>query len=581
MTKTIEITHRASFRIGDWHVIPDSGRLQRQGAEVKLEPKVMKVLQCLAQNPGMVVSREQLEASVWTGTVVGYDAISSSIIKLRKALGDNSRNPRYIETVSKKGYRLVAEVTFDTVIPKESKGDRETEAIEPAPSKSSEIVETKNRSVSTRLVAASFGMIAIFMFWYFFNADRNTQSTPTSSEQAVHNTPSIVVLPFKNLSDDPQQEYFSDGITDDIITDLSQVGALRVVARQSAYHYKDSDISLDDIARDLGVLYVVEGSVQKAGKRIRINVQLTDVEKGKHLWAERFDREVNNVFAIQDEITRRIIDAMFVTLSDQVSERVLTRTTNNFEAYDTFLRGLQHSRNRTKEGYELTKEAYKRAIELDPNYARVYGAMAVALTFAYRNQWTNLSIGEARERALMLANKAIALDQSVPQIYWALGFVRVIRKEYEQAEAAAKQTIKLSRNYADGYGLLAFIANWRGKAAEAEHYIKKAMELNPYHTYDYPFNLGLAYYTSGKYKEAVIVLQNALERNETAHMSRLFLAASYIRLLNLEDAEWEIEQIKIQSPETTITSLASTLPYEDKAQMQAFLADLKKAGLPN
>ena len=235
---------------------------------------------------------------------------------------------------------------------------------------------------------------------------------------------------------------------------------------------------------------------------------------------------------------------------------------------------------KSRQGNELAKEAYQRAVELDPDYARVYGALAVTLTREYRYQWTNLSMEEARERALQLAKKAIALNQSTPQIYWSLGFVHIFRKEYKEAKAAAMKSITLSPNYADGYGLLAFIANWRGKAKEAESYIKKAIALNPYHTFDYPWNLGLAYYTMGRYEDSVKNLKDALERNESVLLPRLFLAASYVRLGRLDDAEWEIEQLGILRPGNTISHLTNTLPYENKDQMHAFLEDLQKAGLP-
>lgn len=581
----MEITPQTPFRVGEWHADPDSGRLRQQDVEVKLEPKVMQVLVCLAQNPGTVVSREALEATVWAGSVVGYDAVSGSIIKLRKALGDNSRSPRYIETVSKKGYRLIAEVMSEVIKEKGATGGAAAEDVDPVESRTPEFVRTRNRSVKAQLVSAVTGLVIIIAGWQLLYTQPDVQThfssegSSGSSSQKPDEKPSVVVLPFKNLSDDPQQEYFSDGITDDIITDLSQVGSLRVIARQSAYYYKNKAATLDEVARDFNVQYIIEGSVQKAGKRIRINAQLTDVRSGHHLWAERFDRELDDVFAIQDEIARRVIDAMFVTLSDQENQRVLYRTTNNFEAYDAFLRGLQQSKNRTKEGHELTKEAYQRAIELDPNYARVYGAMAVTLIRGYRFQWSNLSIQEAQERALRLAKKAVELDQSTPQIYWSLGFVHLFRKEYQEAEAATLQSIKLSPNYADGYGLLAFINNWRGNAPQAERYIKKAMALNPYYPFDYPWNLGLAYYNAGKYQEAVTALKDALERNESVLLPRLFLAASYVRLAHLDDAQWEIDQIAILRPGTTISHLANTLPYENKDQMAAFLVDLRKAGL--
>ena len=392
--------------------------------------------------------------------------------------------------------------------------------------------------------------------------------------------PSIVVLPFTNLSNDAQQEYFSDGITDDIITDLSQVSSLRVIARQSAYHYKNSNVSLDDIAKELGVDYIVEGSVQKAGQRIRINVQLTNVDKGTHIWADRFDSKTSNLFDIQDTITKSVIDAMYITLSNQENKRLVTRTTNNFEAYDMFLLGQQYSRNRTQEGYDLTIDTYRHAIQLDPNYARAYGALAVTLTRGYRQQLTKLSFEEARERALKLAKKAVELDQFSPPVYWSLGYAHLFRKEYDKAEAAAKKAIELSPNYADGYGLLAFISNWRGKAKEAENYIKKAITLNPYHTFDYPWNLGFAYYTLGRYNEASQELQQALEKNPSVLYPRLFLTACYIRLGQQDDAEWEIEQVKMQQPRPTLTLLENTLPFEHSNQMQAFLEDLRKSGLP-
>jgi tetratricopeptide (TPR) repeat protein len=189
-------------------------------------------------------------------------------------------------------------------------------------------------------------------------------------------------------------------------------------------------------------------------------------------------------------------------------------------------------------------------------------------------------VEEARARALELAQKAVALDPSSPQAYWALGFTYLFRKQLDEAAEAAKQAVVLSPNYADGYGLLAFIKNFQGHAEDAIRFIKKAMDLNPRYTYDYPWNLGRAYYTLGRYPEAVEALQEALERNENALYPRLFLAASYVRLGQQDDAKWEIEQIQILNPDTTLTHLANTFPVKDENEMNAFLEDLRKAGLP-
>jgi len=571
----MESISHTPFKVGEWYVDPESGRLLAENKQVKLEPKVMKVLVCLAQNPGKVISREQLEESVWTGTVVGYDAVSGSVIKLRKALGDNSKNPRYIETVSKMGYRLIATVSQKAIAPKILSNNPQTE-----------IRQQPQWQALVILIAVI--MMVSGLGWYLLASDPGTASRPElivdkvepgAIDVAPLKSASVVVLPFKNISDDPRQEYFSDGLTDDIITDLSKISSLRVIARQSAYIYKDRQFTINDVARELDVQYIVEGSVRKSGNKLRVNVQLTNVAKGHHVWAERFDSDLVSVFDIQDEITHRVIDAMTITLSDIETKSVSYRMTNNFEAYDYFLRGQRHVSGRSKEDHELAMDAYRRAIQIDPGYARAYGAMAVALSFAYRDRWTDLSLGEARDRALDLAKKALELDQSSPQVYWSLGFVHLFRKEFNQAEAAAQQSVNLSPNYADAYGLLAFISNWRGKGEAAARYIKKATALNPYHTFDYPWNLGFAYYTLGQYSEAVEQLNLALERNENVFYPRLFLIACYVRLGRMDDAAWEVEQIIVTRPDTTISKIDNVIPYEHQHHKNAFLEDLRKAGL--
>jgi TolB-like protein/DNA-binding winged helix-turn-helix (wHTH) protein len=565
-----ETDTQTQFMVGSWVVDPGSGRLLRDGEEVKLEPKVMQVLVSLAQQPGAVVSREALEATVWAGTVVGYDAISNCIIKLRKALGDDSRHPQYIETVSKKGYRLIANVSTQV-----------TSAADPA--------HFLERASHSRFAPGSLilgGLLLIAAVFIYLNLVGTRTENPgneiarqtTAAETGI---PALVVLPFTNLSEDPKQEYFSDGITDDLITALSRIKSVRVVSRQSAYHYKDKTVGLEKVAEDLGVDYVVEGSIQKLDDKIRINVQLSDTSNGHTLWAERFNGNSSSIFETQDSIVQKLIEAMTLTLSSQENKYVMARSTDSFEAYDTFLVGQQASRMRSQEGYDTAVASYRKAIDLDPNYARAYGALAVMQTLGYRNRWTNLSLEDAKDRSLKLAERAVALDQSTPQIYWALGYVHLFRNEFDQAEAATEKAIALSPNYADGYGLLAFISNWRGKANAAETYIKKAIQLNPYHTFDYPWNLGLSYYHQGRYDEAVSKLRDALNRNESVINPRLFLIASYIRLGQQADAEWEVDQINIMRPGTTLSHLATILPFENQELQNAFLADLRQAGIPD
>lgn len=573
MSSVSGISFDSFFYVGQWLVEPASGYIRQKNSEVKLEPKVMSVLVYLARHSGHVVSRQELEDSIWADMIVSYDALSGSIIKLRKALGDDSHAPCFIETISKKGYRLIADV---------------------GPAKDSdntEQINKKNKSPSQQRFVTSYKAIVftlisllIFTLWLSFNlpvvTSDITQPSNVRNTTGIENLPTLLILPFKNISKDPQQDYFSDGITDDIITDLSKIGSLRVIAAHSSYFFKDKIINLEEIAKELNVQYFIEGSVQKSGKQLRINVRLTNIENGKSIWAERFVGHLDNLFKIQDKITKKLSTEMFITLPNNDSNYLSSHTTKKYEAYEAFLKGQLHSTNRTKQGYDMTVEAYENAVSIDPEYARAYGALAVTLTFGYRHKWTELSLNDARNKALVLINKAVALNQNSPQVFWSQGFVHLFRKEYDIAEYAALRAIKLSPNYADAYGLLAFIANWRGKAEPATQYIKKAISLNPYHTFDYPWNLGLAYYTLGRFKESITELEDALERNETVMLPRLFLAANYVRIGDMDEAEWQITQLLILRPETTINHLRKTLPYESPELKQQFLEDLIKAGLP-
>lgn len=553
------------FWIGEWQVNPTTGRISREGSEVKLEPKVMSVLVFLAQRQGEVISREELEDKLWPNVIVSYDALSTTMIKLRKSLGDDSRNPKFIETISKKGYRCVAQV---------STGSTEKQTTD-VTSKSARNQVNERKFVlkpKARLGIFIFfvGLLAVFAYKYYSG---NVTSLNNSQ-------PSIVVLPFVNLNQDPEQEYFSDGITEDLITDLSQLSSLTVMSRTSAYSYKNKDINIKDVVDELAVRYVIEGSVRKVGDQVRITAKLIDSKTNQTLWAERFDRDYQQIFAVQDEVIQKIVSALAIKTTIAEKQRLKHSDTNNIAAYDMFQRGQSYFRQRSKESYELAIDVYRKAIEYDPEYARAYGAMAVILTVQSRRGWTPLSKQESLNRALELAQKAVALDRASAQAYWSLGFVHLFRKEYQDATASVEQAIKISPNYADAYGLLAFINNYRGNGKQAEKYIKKAIKLNPHHTFDYPYNLGFAYYNQARYDNAIPYLKQALVRNEQALLPRIVLAACYVRLEQLEDAQWEIEQLMIHYPDITRSVIVNDLAYEDDSRLEKLLDDLGKAGLP-
>jgi TolB-like protein len=389
--------------------------------------------------------------------------------------------------------------------------------------------------------------------------------------------PSIAVLSFDNMSNDPDQDYLSDGIAENIITDLSQLSKLSVIARNSSFTYKGTATKVQDIGKNLGVDYLVEGSVRKAGNQIRITVQLVDTSNGHHLWAERFDRELTNIFAMQDEITEKIVSALSIQLTGGEQQQLAHNATNSFEAYDLFLQG-QRFRSYSEEDLEQATEIYKNVIKLDPDFARAYGAMAIVIIRQVFAGYTD-SPAELEERALELARTAESIYPKSPEVLWALGYVHMYRNQFEEAVEALERAVSLSPSYADGYALLALIKNNQGHGEDAIRLIEKGIELNPHYSWHYLYNLGRAHYTLGHYMQASEYLQETLELNVTPSHPRLFLIASYVQLGQQEDAEWESMQLDVSHPEITLSHLRQTLPISDTELMDRLVNDLRSAGV--
>jgi len=555
-----------SFQVGNWTVDPAVGQIRSGELAVKLEPKVMDLLCYLARRRGEVVTREEIERDVWKGAVVGYDSITTAVIKLRKALSDDPRQPRYIATIPKRGYRLIATVQDPAVRPKAEQGTAgAASAIRSAPSRAA--------LWTWPLSAFALILLAGSVFW-FYRAQDAQDGIGTSPS-----LPSIVVLPFKNLTGDPDQAAFADGMTDDMITDLSRLSGLQVIAANTSFTYKDKQVQPQALRAELQVDFVLDGSIRRQGDVMRINARLVDAGTGFQKWAASYDRPTSQVFEVQDEVTDRIVEALALRVSDQERQRLAERSTDNLKAYDAFLEGQAASKLGTPASNQQAQRAYLHAIELDPGYGRAYGALAFTLAVAFRRGWTDTPV-ETLARALDLAKKGVALDDSIPQTHWALGYVYLMRRELEQAEAAALRSIAIAPNYADGYGLLALINNNLGRPEKAIDQITKGMQLNPYYTWDYPYNLGRAYYTLGRYEEAIAALEKAQERNENAAAIKPFLIASYVRAGRLGDAEWQVEELQMVNPEETISHTDNVIPIADPELKQAFLEDLRRAGLP-
>jgi adenylate cyclase len=548
------------FIVDDWKVSPAEGVLSRGDEIVRLEPKVVEVLAYLASRQGDVVSREELERDVWRGALVGYDAVTATVIKLRKALQDNAKQPRIIVTVPKRGYQLIASVTELT-----------TDTIDSTSTQQSPVTQSTTSLVLSRLLPmAVIGILAmaILLFAFIQIAERSNKTMP-----------SIVILPIENIDTSESYDVFVDGITEDIITDLSRMSNLMVFASATTFKYRNQKITPQELRDELNVDFVLTGNARRNGNDIRINIQLINAENGLSVWAQRYDRKVVEVFAVQDEITASLIEALAIKLSSQEKQHLAKRSTNNLAAYEHFLDGQRISRQQTRQTNAQAREAYRRAIEIDPTYGRAYGALAYTLALDYRHGWTDTPM-QNLDRALELVEKGLAFDDSIPQIYWSLGYVYLRRNEYEKAQKAAEDSIRVAPNYADGYGLLALISNGLGQADKALEYATRGMRLNPYYTWDYLFNVGYAHYLLGNYVQAVESLEKAQSRNENAIPIKIMLAVSYVNMNRQDDAEWMVELIQALNPSATVSHQANTMTLSEPKLKKKLLEDLRKAGLP-
>jgi adenylate cyclase len=341
--------------------------------------------------------------------------------------------------------------------------------------------------------------------------------TPSEPASALESSdkPAIVVLPFTNMSGDQAQDYFSDGISEDLITDLSKLSGLLVISRHSSFTYKGKAVKVEDVGRELGVRYVVEGSVRKGGDKVRITTQLVDVTTGGHLWAERYDRDLTDIFPLQDEITQHIVLALKVKLTQEEQARFRRAPTDDLQAYDFVLRGWDAFFRHTKETNAQARQMFEKAIELDPEYAGAYAFLSLTYFQEWDSQWNRTP--QTLEQAFTLAQHAVALDDTLSTAHSVLSFVHLWNRQHEQAITEAKRAIALDPNNADCYVGLGFILNLAGEPNAAIELVKNAMRLNPRYSSWYAFNLGLAYRLTGRYEEAIAIHKQALLLTSCVH----------------------------------------------------------------
>ncbi len=413
------------------------------------------------------------------------------------------------------------------------------------------------------------------------SAEVGARAPAAASVGQVPQKPSIAVLPFVNASDDPKQEYFSDGISEDIITDLSKLGGLTVISRNSSFTYKGRAVDARAVGRDLGVLRVLEGSVRRAGQRLRITAQLVDAQTGAQMWAERYDRDAADLFELQDEVTRQIVAALKVTLTPDERSRLTDGGTSNLEAYDFFLRGREfiYGEPKSLEKFQKAVAEFDQAIRLDPNYSQAYACLAWAYVFDHMNGWTS---DRARALSLGAQNAEIAAekDPNEPLAQLSLFLARLYEHDLDAACAAAEKAIKLNPNFALGYNSLASIHTYTGEPLAAVPLIEQAMRLDPAWAKQYLHFLGVAYLVAGKYETAAAMFRQRINLSPGTDFSRAGLASALGHLGEYDEARRVWGELMAINTKYSLSGHFGRQPFRNPADLERIAQGLRLAGLP-
>jgi adenylate cyclase len=411
------------------------------------------------------------------------------------------------------------------------------------------------------------------------SGDPSSKSGLAKDSPAPTTKPSIAVLPFANMSGDAEQEYFADGISEDIITALSKLSQLFVIARNSSFTFKGSHVHVTEVARSLGVGHVLEGSVRKSGNRVRITAQLIDAATGGHLWAERFDRDLNDIFAVQDDVTNRIVVALALNLSAAERQSIAIEPVDNLEAFDCFLRGRELFSRLTRETNRDAQPLLRRAIELAPGYTPALAFLAGALVVDYVNGWS-AAPAETLAEAEKTARRAIGLNEQSPHALWALCVVFSYTRRYDEALSTSERAISFNPNFATAHITFGTVLHHLGRNEEALARYERGTALDPFYNDIWLYFKAQANYQLGRYPEAVALLKRRIERNPETDVSRVLLAAAYGRMGQFEEAREAWREALRVNPAYSLEHRRKVLPYKNPENFERVVEGLRKAGLP-
>jgi adenylate cyclase len=522
----------------------DSARnaLRTADRDLKLRPKSFEVLCYLLENADRIVTKQELMKAVWPNVTVTDQVLTHCVSEVRQAIGDSEQT--IVKTIPRRGYRFTAPVL------------RLATGAAAAPQPALPAAESPPA-------------------W----------SDPASRSQSpLLDRPSIAVLPFANLNGDPQQDYFSDGITEDITTELSRFSGLLVIACNSAFRYKGKAVDIRQVGRELGARYVLEGSVRRSGDRVRITAQLIDGMTGAHRWGERYDRELHDVFAVQNEVARTIVAILAAHLNRAETERVLLKPPAVWDAYEYYLRGAEafflHYNRRTKASLYDARRLLERSLAIDPDYARA----AAMLSWTHLNAYIEPFDGDylspaALDRALELAETAVHLDVRLPEAHAQLGAVLLFKRQHDAAIAEFERALALNPNFIDYRYARAL--TYAGEPARAIEVLEATIRLDPFQ----PLNhssvfMGQANYMLKRYEDAALLFRECASRQPNSQWPHLWLAATYAQLGQLEEARKEAAEVLRINPGFTIEGVKRLAVHKAPKDVEHRIDGLRKAGLP-
>ena len=457
------LRHTSVVRFGTYEVSLQSGEVRKAGVKIRVQQQPMKLLEILLERPGEVITREELRGRVWADESFGdFDqAVNIAIAKLRSALGDSAENPRYIETLPKRGYRFIADVSV--VDADAQRHELQTAGLTVAP---------KHRQWPTRPITVVLALVLslpILAIWLFRSRGR--------PPAGIH---SLAVLPLDNLSGDASQDYFADGMTDELITDMAQISALRVISRTSVMVYKGARRPLPEIARELNVDAVVEGTVLRSGEQVRITAQLIQTPADRHLWAESYEGDLHDTLALQKKVASAIAEHIRIELTPKEQDVLKNAKVVNPEAYEAYLKGRYFWNKRTADGLKRAVDYFDQAIEKDPNYAQGYAGLADSYALLGDWEYGVLAPSEAYPKAKAAAIKALELDNALGEAHSSLAFsLDVFDWDWESAEKEFRRAIELNAGYATAHHWYAWHLSEMGRNSEAIAEMRKAENLDP------------------------------------------------------------------------------------------------------